>query len=298
MNITDIDLKALEVLEALVAERNVTRAAKKVGLSQPAVSNTLARLRASLGDPLLVRTTQGMIPTSRAESLVGPIRSVMETLRGVLAPAPAFDPATAKARFTVAATDYAAWMCLPRLCAKLSEEAPGIRVEVVNLAEKVPQKGLERGEIDLALGFFPDAPESLYQRELFQEDFVAVVPKDSPVGKTKLNLKRFTGLRHLIVSPWGGTTGTLDAALAAEGVTRTVYVSINHFLVAPAIVAASDYVVTLPRRLAHSFAEFYPLKVMELPVRLPSLSFRQLWHERTHHEAAHEWLRKSLAVTK
>jgi len=291
-------LKALEVLEALVAERNVTRAAKRVGLSQPAVSNTLARLRASLGDPLLVRTTQGMIPTSRAESLVGPIRSVMDTLRGVLAPAPAFLPSTSKARFTLAATDYAAWMCLPRLCARLADEAPQVRVEVVNLAEKVPLKGLERGEIDLALGFFPDAPESLYQRELFQEDFVAVVPKSSPHGKAKLNLKRFTQLRHLIVSPWGGTTGTLDAALSAEGVTRTVYISLNHFLVAPAIVAASDYVVTLPRRLAHSFAEFYPLKVMELPLKLPSLSFRQLWHERTHHEPSHEWLRSSLAITK
>jgi DNA-binding transcriptional LysR family regulator len=295
VNITDIDLKSLEVLEALVAERNVTRAARKVGLSQPAVSNTLSRLRKLLGDPLLVRTSQGMVPTSRAESLVGPIRSAMEALKGALAPSPAFEPATAKSRFLLAATDYAAWLCLPPLCAELARRAPHVRLEAGPLTERVPSRGLERGEVDLALGFFPDPPESLYQQELFQEDFVAVVSRGSPHAKGKMTLSRFTELRHLIVSPWGGVVGTLDAALAGAGVARTVFVSLTHFLVAPAIAAETDLVVTLPRRLAKSFERTYPLSLVELPLALPSLSFRQLWHERTHHERAHAWLRSVIA---
>ncbi len=297
MNITDIDLKSLEVLEALVAERNVTRAARRVGLSQPAVSNTLARLRKWLGDPLLVRTSQGMVPTSRAVSLVGPIRTAMDGLRAAFAPAPAFQPSSADTRFQVAATDYAAWICLPDLCAKLVAEAPHVRLEVSALTEKVPARGLERGEIDLALGFFPDPPENLYQRELFREDFVAVMSQNSTHAKGKMTLAKFTSLRHVIVSPWGGIVGTLDAALAEAGVSRTVFVSLTHFLVAPAIVASSDYVVTLPRRLAQSFEKNYPLAIVNLPVTLPSLSFRLLWHERTHQETAQLWLRKTIGDT-
>ena len=180
---------------------------------------------------------------------------------------------------------------------ELSTDAPKVRLEVSGLTERVPARGLEHGEIDLALGFFPDPPDSLYQRELFQEDFVAVTNKASAHAKGKMTLKRFTELRHLIVSPWGGVVGTLDAALAERGVSRTVYVSLTHFLVAPAIVTQSDYVVTLPRRLARSFERHYPLAVLELPVPLPSLSFRLLWHERTHHEPAQQWLRKVIAET-
>jgi len=293
VNITDIDLKSLEVLEALIIERNVTRAAKRVGLSQPAVSHTLAKLRDLLGDPLLVRTRQGMIPTARALDLQEPIHRVREILQTSIFGKVEFDPKTAKSEFKVACTDYAEWIVLPGLATLFSKEAPHIRLQMEPLEDVVPLRQLESGEIDLAIGYFADAPQSLYQQELFKESFVSVMSDKS--SYKKVTMKEFIKMKHMIVAPWGGFSGLLDSVLQRHGASRTVFISTTRFLVAPQVLSQSDYVVTLPRRVAASFSKLFSLRVLELPVELPELSFRQLWHGRTHQEGSHRWLRSQIA---
>lgn len=294
MNISDIDLKSLEVLEALLTERNVTRAAAKVGLSQPAASNALARLRRLLGDPLVVRTRQGMIPTERGESLLEPIQNLRHILERVLEPEQNFDPATAKHTFKIAATDFAEWVALPPLSRLLSAQAPRIKLEMEPLKEVVPSQDLEEGKIDLAIGFFSDPPGSFYQQELFTEDFVCVMSAKNKERPNGMTLKQFLALRHILVAPWGGMVGLIDSILAKQGSHREVFVSTTHFHIAPFVAAESDYLVTLPRRVAEAYEKQLGLALFEVPVEMPKFTFRQLWHKRHHHSKAHQWLRAEI----
>jgi DNA-binding transcriptional LysR family regulator len=295
MHLRDVDLNLLVAFDALLLERNVTEAAERIGLSQPAMSHALGRLRKLLGDPLLVRTPQGMAPTPRAQALAGPIRQILTQVRQTLKELPAFDPASARQTFTLAATDYAELLLLPRLMERLAIMAPGISLNVLPLGEGMPKVELESGRLDLALGPFRETLSELHHQTLFHERFVCVVRADHPSVGKQLSLKKFLALSHVLISHRGTVAGVVDLALAAQGLQRHVALATPHFLIAPLVVAQTNLILTLAERVARFFAAHLPLRLLEPPVKLSGFDTPQIWHERMHHDPAHQWLRGVLA---
>lgn len=288
-----IDLNLLAALDALLAERNVTRAARRLGLSQPALSAQLARLRAIFGDPLLLPAQRGMIPTQRALDLEEPLRAALDALRGVAAAGAGFDPAAARLTVGIAASDYVQMALLRPLALALAREAPGLRLAFRSLDAAALVAQMERGEVDLATATPELAPERLRMRPLFEEHYVAIVRRDHPAVGETLDLDTFCALDHVIVSPQGGGfSGPADAALAAHGRSRRVALSVPGFLIVPEIVATSDLLALVPSRLvreeAGRFRTFAP------PVPVPGFQMTMLWHDRTAQHPAQRWLRARL----
>ncbi len=291
MNLYTIDLNLLVVFDALMTERSVTAAAAKVGLSQPAMSNALSRLRVVFDDALLVRTSIGMVPTPRAHELIGPVRQALQHIQDALQPQAPFVPAQAQQTFTLAATDYAELVLLPYLMQYLATAAPGVNINVIPIGPTFPKVGLENGSIDLLLGPFPDVASGLHTQKLFDERFMCLVRADHPhVGDT-LSLKQFLTLSHVLVSARGPEPGRVDRALAAQGLQRRVALWVPHFLIIPLVVSQTNLIATLSERVVHFFASLLSLRVLPPPVRLAGYSMHLVWHERLNGDAAAQWLR-------
>ncbi len=291
-----VDLNLLVVLDALLAEKHVTRAAARIGLSQSAASHALARLRDLLDDPLLVRGPQGgLVPTARAEALEPALRRALDGLRDVLRGAPSFDPATARRSFRIGAGDYTELVLLPELVARLARDAPGVDLWIVPLPED-PAAALAAGELDLAIGVWTGSswPAGFYQRALFDEDFRCVLRKGHPATRQKLTLVRYCELDHLLVAPRGTPGSRVDDILASLGRTRRVVVRVPHFLIAPHVIAASDLVVTIATGLARIYAEPLGLALLPTPFDMPGFTVSMAWHERAHADPGHKWLREQL----
>jgi len=296
VNIAALNLNLLPVLDALLAERSVSRAGARLGLSQPAVSNALAQLRALLGDPLLVRGPRGMVPTERALALAGPLGAALSALAQGLEPAQAFEPAQAERSFTILTSDFVAFALLPRLLARLEREAPRVRLQIRAWQDHRVPPDLERGDADLAIGLTRTLPPGHRDEQLFFDRFVAVVRKAHPaVRGGKLTLGAYVKQRHIRVSSQPDGRGAVDVALAERGLTRTVALRVSHFLLVPAILMATDYVAALSELVARPFAEVWPLRIFKVPVAVPTAWVRAIWHERTHASAAHVWLRRVVA---
>jgi DNA-binding transcriptional LysR family regulator len=296
-SLAGVDLNLLVVLDALLAERHVTRAARRVGLTQPAASHALARLRSLFDDPILVRGPGGgLIPTPRAEALAPVLRASLDGLATALRGEPVFDPPTAQRTFRIAINDHAELVLLPALVERLSRIAPGIELWMVAVTRD-PEVELIAGTIDCAIGVWPGRPwpSGIYQRRLFDSDFQCVVRARHPAARRRLTLARFAALPHLLVSPRGGRGGIVDVALAAHGLTRRVAVTVPHFLIAPHLIAASDMIVTLATRIARTFARPFRLLMLPPPVELRAFTETLVWHERLHHDPAQRWLRDQLA---
>lgn len=288
-----IDLNLLVALEALLAERNVTRAARRLHLSQPALSAQLARLRGMFGDPLLLPTARGMVPTRRALELEEPLRRALEGVRGVVAAGASFDPAAARLTVSIAGSDYSQVALLLPLLRALAVEAPGITLAWRTLDAAALMAQMERGEIDLALMTPETAPERLRIRPLCQERYVAILRRDHPLAAEGLDLDRYCALDHVMVSPQGGgLVGPADAALAAHGRRRRVALSAPGFLVVPEIIAASDMVALVPERIARLQAG--RLALFEPPVPVPGFTIAMVWHDRGDAHPALRWLRARL----
>lgn len=290
-----LDLNLLPVLDALLGERHVTRAAHRLGLSQPATSHALARLRALLGDPLLVRGPGGLVATPRALALAPQVREALEASARVLAGPVAFVPAEARRTFHIAASDYAELVLLPALIARLRRVAPGVEL----WSHPVPADAadaLADGRVDLCV--VPERgagwPAGVYQRALFAETFTCVVRADHPAAGRRLTLNRFCELDHLLVAPRGTPGSYVDDALAAVGRRRRVAVAVPHFLVVPHIVAATDLVATLATRVARQLAAPLALAVLPPPVEVAGFTMALLWHERAQRDPAHRWLREQV----
>jgi DNA-binding transcriptional LysR family regulator len=283
-----MNLNLLVLLDALLAERNVSRTARRLGLSQPALSNALARLRATLGDPLLVRRPGGMLPTPRAEALIPMLRDVLSRIERLVAVPRAFDPQTSQQSFSVGSTDFTELVLVPRLAPRLG---PGLRLRMKTLREQHPSPQLERGELDLAIGYFPQAGPGLFQQLLFEEEFVVVAREKNPLARKPLTLERYAAAPHLLVAPWGGITGVVDRILAEHGLARQVKLTTAHFLSAPLVIAETDCIATLPRRVAETLRRPLRLKLLAPPAAVPGFPVTQLWHARTHHDPAHRWFR-------
>jgi DNA-binding transcriptional LysR family regulator len=294
MDVRAVDLNLLVALDALLAERNVTRAAARLKLSQSAMSATLARLRMLFGDPLLLRAAGGMLPTSKGAELAAPVRQVLGEIGRIVAQPGTFDPAGAERTFTIAASDYVEYAILPRLVDFLEARAPRARLAVRPMDFGAVGRHLEAGEIDLGILGAAFAPPSARSRPLFVERFVCVVRRGHPGVAERLTLDDYCALDHVLVSPFGGTfTAPADDALAALGRTRHVRLSVPHFLLVAEILTRSDMIAVLPERLARGYGE--RLRVFELPFELAPFTIMAVWHERTHRDPALAWLRQSLA---
>jgi DNA-binding transcriptional LysR family regulator len=292
MNVSSLNLNLLPVLDALLAERSVSRAGERVGLSQPAVSNALAQLRAHFNDPLLVRRAGGMAPTDRALALAGPLRTALLTLQQGLEPQAGFDPAAADRGFTIMTNDFVAFVMLPRLLARLQHEAPGVRLQVRAWQEHVVPPELARGDADLVLGFNRGLPVGHQASPLFDDRFAFVARKGHPIVRGKITLGTYTKLAHVLVSHEPNARGIIDEVLATRGLTRNVALRVSHFLLVPPIVAATDYVAALSDVVARSMAGSLRLQLLKMPVEAPPAAVQMLWHERTGASPAHVWLRQ------
>jgi DNA-binding transcriptional LysR family regulator len=288
-----IDLNLLVALRALLAERSVTRAAARLGLSQPAASRALSRLRETFGDPLLVRTRDGLVPTPRAAALEAPLARLLDDVRDLVR-RPEFDPATARGRFALAAVDYVDAVLLPALAEALRARAPGI--DLVSLPSPrdpaTALAALAEGRWDLqVMRFDGDAPAGIYRRRLFGDDLVCMLRRDHPALRDGLTAETFAALDHVLITVTDDRPGPVDEALAARGLARRIAVRVPHFLAAPLVAARTDAVLTMPRLLAGMFADWLPVALAEPPLPLAGFEIVQLWHERRHGDPAHAWLR-------
>jgi DNA-binding transcriptional LysR family regulator len=293
MDIRNVDLNLLVALDALLAERSVSRAAVRLHLSQPATSALLARLRGLFGDPLLLRSARGMLPTPRALELLGPVKQVLDEIDAIIQPRVAFNPASAVHTFTLSASDYVEYALLPTLVDYLERKAPGVRLAVTPLDLQTVAKQMENGEVDLCVTGLQNAPPGMHQRPLYAERMVSVVRRGHPGVGARLTLEKFCSLEHILVSVRGsGFSARVDDALAKLGRKRRARLAVPHFLLVPEIVARSDMISALPERLARGYAK--KLRIFEPPLDIEGFTVGQIWHERNQREPAQLWLREVL----
>ncbi|WP_256080465.1 LysR family transcriptional regulator [Massilia sp. YIM B04103] len=292
VDLSDVDLNLLKLFDALVRERSVTQAGFRLGLSQPAASRALGRLRAMLGDRLLVRGKLGLELTPRGEMLAGPVTKLLEDARAIVSPA-VFDPASATGRITIAAHDHLSLLVLADLAARFERHAPALSLHIAQPAGDNVRL-VEQGTADLALGVFEALPGSLYRRNLYTDSLVCVMRSDHPGAAGGLSLERYVTLRHVAVTISGVGNSAVDLALSAQGLTRRVALRVPHFLAGAMLVADSDMILTLPSRLARRLAGRLPLALLDLPLQVAPLSPAMIWHERFHRDPAHAWVRQQL----
>lgn len=292
-NLRRLDLNLLVTLDALLAEHNVTRAAERLHCSQPSVSMHLAKLRDIFGDPLLLPGPRGMRPTARADELREPLRQALASLEQALSPASAFDPTQSTHTWRVAATDYSESTVLLPALSRLRSSAPQARLAVLEASPPRLAKQAERGEIDLAFHITESAPPELRRRALFRESYVLAGRKGHPRLKRKPTLAQFCQLQHAIVSPdGGGFHGPTDQVLAQAGLKRQVVLSVPHFLFLRSVLASTDLVAMVPSRLVRDTTD---LQLVSPPLEVPGFEMCMLWHERSHRDPAHQWLRTQIA---
>ena len=294
MNLRAADLNLFVVLDALLEEGSVSRAARKLGLSQPATSNALARLRDTLDDPLFVRRGSQMLPTPRALEIAAHVRAGLGHLDAALAPPAQFDPGVAERTFVVAANDLGSFLLLPWLMPLLAREAPRVTVRVAPYAPQRPFDAMQAGTIDLILGSPNRRPPGVESETVLEERFAVAVRDGHPRVRKRLTLKQYVELEHLLVAPLGGSRGYVDTALDALGLQRKIAVFIPDFLLAPHIVARTDLVVTQARRVLEDLGAVLNLRVFDPPVPLSPFPVAIMWDERRTSEPAHRWLRSAV----
>lgn len=294
MSLNRLDLNLLLAFDALMAERNVSKAAEKLFIGQSAMSHSLNRLRQAFDDPILVRTSTGMKPTKRAEALIIPIRKALLDIELTVSTPATFEATTDKHRFVIAATDYSELILIPSLVKQVRELAPGVGIHVSQSHNYLPEQELENGAINIALGFDVSlaTPSRLQQQGLFYDAFVSIVRKDHPYVANNLSLEQYVNMEHALISPAGHEFGIIDECLGQQNKSRKVVLVVPHFLSAPLIIAQSDLVLTLPYRIAERFAKMTPVKLLPTPVKLPSYQLSMIWHPLFDKDPANQWLRE------
>lgn len=293
------DLNLLLVFDAVNRERNVTRAGERLGLSQPAVSAALGRLRSLFQDPLFVRTSQGMQPTQRAKELVEPLSRALLIIEETVQKQAQFDPAGSQRRFNIMMMDIGEMEFLPRLLQRLRVIGSGISVESTQPAMMDghdPVAAFEAGAIDMALGYWPQlsASRGFERRRLFTDSFACVIRKDHPVIRRTISAEQFTEATHVIVTTHGNTDGVIERALLQQGLRRRIVVRVPHFLAVPEIITNTDSVVTIPAGLAARLSKIYPLRVLSPPLTLNSFDVSVYWHVRFNNDPGLRWMKETL----
>jgi len=301
MSFLTLDLNLLRVFDAVMTEQNLTRAASRLAMTQPAVSNAVKRLRDALGDELLIRTAHGVKPTARAESLWPAVRRALADLEEAVAPR-SFELANAHVTFRMAMADATAGLLLPPLVRVIENEAPGIGIRMMPLTTREPRPLLLRGDIDLAIGFFPGvvaqlqgATETPIRHErLYTSQYVCVMRKDHPLANQELSLEAYCQANHLLVSFSGRARGLVDDALLSLNKERRILLTVNQFFTAGKVVANSDLIMVLPHHLIEATGMTNALVAKELPFAMPEVHIDMLWHERDARSPGHQWLREQL----
>jgi len=288
MNVHDIDLNLLRVFDAVLHERGVTPAAARLGLTQPAVSNALARLRKLLGDALFVRTPRGVDATPFARELAEPVRQALALLESALAHGPGFDPATATRAFRFYMSDVGQIEFLPPLVERVQREAPGVRLEAVALEVDDIADALAAGALDVAIGFLPGLAAPVRRQPVFKDPYLCLMRADHQIRS--LTKKNFLNASHALVTYRGGHR-VVEEALERAGLARKVALRVPHFTVVPMILEKSDLILTLPGRVARVFEQRGKLKALPPPVPIPLAEVAVHWHERFEADPGNRWLR-------
>lgn len=290
-----IDLNLLSVFQEVYRERQISSAARKLGLSQSAVSNALARLRRAFGDELFVRTAAGMQPTPLATQMAEPIGVAMAQVALALNQRSRFDPATSGRRFVLAMTDVGEIYFMPALIERCRVLAPLVEISSVRAGATVLKEEMEGGRVDLAVGPFEDISEALYQRQLFRQPYVTMMRKGHPLGRGELTLARFVKAEHLLVDSRETPYERINVLLGRAGIGPAVRFRVPHFTAVPYMVATSDLVVTVPQKLAERAAQPFGLEWIAPPLDLPPLQTNVFWHRRYNQDPGNQWLRGLLA---
>ena len=296
-NLAGIDLNLLVVLEALLRVRSVTLAAEELGLSQPAASRALGRLRDLLDDPILIRSGHAMVPTPRALALAEPLRSSLEGIRRTLEPPEDFDPSAARRAFVLCAIDTTQAVVLPRLLEAIAERAPGVEVSTAPLrATDALFDKLAAGQVDLGIARFETLPPGFRSAFLYEDDIVCLVRKDHPRVRGTLTLTRYLAEAHLAVESSSSMERpfTIERLLAEQGHTRRVACTMDNLAMAPFVVARSDLICSAPGETIRPFAEGLALRMLPPPFEAPAFELHLVWHERNERDAGHAWLRNTL----
>ncbi len=297
-----IPLQLLACLDALIAEGSVTRAARRVGISQPGMSNALARLRRLTGDPLLVRTSRGMELTPRAVRMGEAVRRGLAAFDEVFADLEPFVPDTASGQITVTSVDFVGMLLLPEIIGAIEQQASRVSLDLRLPNPELIDQWLADGVVDIAVGYFPMLGPELRVSTLFVEPLVCIAARDHPNIRDVLSLQQFRSARHVLFgSPFEGVLSTLEqqvsARLAEIGVERSVGLTVASLVVIPYVVARSSMVATLPARLAHHFARMVPVQILPVPAGLQEVTISMVWHDRTQRSGLHAWFRELLRST-
>ncbi|MBR0825667.1 LysR family transcriptional regulator [Bradyrhizobium manausense] len=284
-----LEPRLLRLFDALFTTGSVTKAAEKLGQSQPTISIWLARLRKELDDPLFIRSAQGMLPTPRAEALIGAARQALEMLRRLAELRSEFDPATAKRRFTICMTDASHITLLPAILAHVRRVAPGIRIQAAQIGGDTPRM-LQSGEADLALGYISDLDAGHFQQALFPQDWVCLANANHARIRDRINAKDFRREAHVLIRSGTGHQLLADA-LQEQRMVLDIALELPGFLGLPAIVGTTDLIATLPRHIGETLAHYYGLRVLNCPLPIAGFTVKQYWHARFHHDRASQWLR-------
>ncbi|HET7794111.1 MAG TPA: LysR family transcriptional regulator [Rhizobacter sp.] len=303
MNFQTLDLNLLRVFDAVMAERNLTRAAARLSLTQPAVSNALRRFKESVGEELLTRVTHGVVPTPYAEKLWPEVQAALGQLRAVLDPGE-FDPQRDATSFRLAMADATAAVLLPPLIDHIEARQALVNLRVLPLTTRDPRALLERGDADVAVGYFPEAiaelatrgrQSALHHQRLGESEYVCVMRRGHPLAESELTLDAFCAAHHLLVSFSGRPHGLVDQALAAINRSRRVVLTVNQFFTAGRVVARSDLLTVLPASFVDATGYQSQLVERPIPLAMSPIHVEAMWHMRHDRVSSHQWLRARLA---
>ncbi|MGC0983072.1 LysR substrate-binding domain-containing protein [Pantoea agglomerans] len=291
------DLNLLPVLLVMMEERNVTRAAERLGITQPALSNALNRLRETLNDPLFIRERYGMRPTPKAEQLAQVVGAALSSIDKVILGQQDFDPLNATRLFTLAPNSYVEFIMMPAIVARLRNCAPGIRLRLTPFGNDVTETGVISGNTDMVLGRIVEPPDNLVVQHLMNEGLACVIRADHPLVGENLSAEQYEQLKHVNVLPPGRMRAGLYQALEQRGLRRQVAVSVTHFLAVPEMIAVTDYCATLPRLICQHLSRDQRLRIVPAPVDLGTFPVEMVWHARYRDDPAHRWFRTLITET-
>ncbi len=294
MNISGMDLNLLVAFEALYQERHVSRAARRIGLAQPSLSNALSRLRYIFKDELFLRTSGGMLPTARAEAIAPRVMEALALMREVLESGGVFDPAKAQANIVIAAADYFELTILPQLMRHLQTHAPGIRIRTKFLEKELIAEQLDRREVDLAFGIIGGLPERVCSKPVVQERFVCLLRQGHPIRTKKMSMQHYLAYPHVLFSLRADARGIVDDVLARQGLARDIGLTVSHFISLAFIVKESDMIATVPQGVADVLAPHLPIRILPPPLEIAPFHLSLMWGRAMENDPLNRWMRDTI----
>ncbi|MBT4160782.1 MAG: LysR family transcriptional regulator [Gammaproteobacteria bacterium] len=295
MKLSDIDLNLFVVFDAIYTEGNLTRAGEIIGITQPAVSNSLSRLRNLFDDPLFVRTAEGMVPTPVAQNIIGSVRQALGLIRSSVQESESFDPAVSDKRFRVSMTDLSQAILLPRLFKQVRKEAPMVSIDCYQVHRRDLNIELASGNLDLAIDIPLTPDPQVKQLPLYSHPYVCVVNENNDTVGDKLDVDAYLSLQHIHITSRRGGLGHVDLALGKMGKKRDVALRTQHYLSTPQLVATTDFALTVPKIFAEFLENTVSIRYLELPFEVPHLESHLYWHESTDRDQANIWIRNLIS---